>query len=124
MSKQISRQLRFNRLLACLWMLTIFWLSSQPKLAELPLFWGADKILHTVVFGILGILYLRSWPALGGRFSPVRLVIIPLLVGFYGITDEVHQIYVPGRTASVTDLLADIFGGFLAALVFFDRQST
>lgn len=36
----------------------------------------------------------------------------------FGISDEVHQRFVPGRSAEVLDVVADAAGGLLAALVF------
>ena len=36
----------------------------------------------------------------------------------YGITDELHQHYVPYRNADLTDVLADIFGSILGVYVY------
>jgi VanZ family protein len=33
----------------------------------------------------------------------------------YGITDEIHQYYVPGRVASIGDIAADCIGAFLGS---------
>ena len=35
----------------------------------------------------------------------------------YGITDELHQYFVPGRDCSIFDLTADAIGGFSGALI-------
>ena len=35
----------------------------------------------------------------------------------YGATDEVHQMFVPGRTPDVMDVLADAAGALVAAAV-------
>ncbi|MBI1974847.1 MAG: VanZ family protein, partial [Parcubacteria group bacterium] len=34
----------------------------------------------------------------------------------YAITDEIHQIFVPGREATIRDFLIDALGAFLAGL--------
>ena len=36
-------------------------------------------------------------------------------VVFYGMTDEFHQMFVPGRTSSIDDLFADTIGAFIGA---------
>lgn len=38
------------------------------------------------------------------------------VTALYGITDEIHQSFVPGRTPSVPDLLIDLIGAALALL--------
>jgi len=35
--------------------------------------------------------------------------------GLYGISDEFHQYFVPGRYASVGDVAANFFGAFLGS---------
>ena len=40
----------------------------------------------------------------------------------FSVTDEFHQSFVPGRDASIWDVLADDVGGFLAAVMLFWRD--
>ncbi len=40
------------------------------------------------------------------------------LVFLYAISDEFHQRFVPGRGASVLDVLIDVFGAAVALLIF------
>ena len=43
---------------------------------------------------------------------------IVVLVGlFYGAGDEFHQTFVPGRNASVADLIADGVGSYIGAVI-------
>lgn len=37
---------------------------------------------------------------------------------FYAIADEIHQLYVPGRSGQIVDVLIDGVGGFLGCMVF------
>lgn len=85
------------------WMVVIFILSSIPK-EKLPelLFPGFDKIAHLIEYFILGFLWAR---ALGKR-----AILVILLGIIYGISDEIHQIFVPLREFSVLDLLVDSIG--------------
>lgn len=36
----------------------------------------------------------------------------------YAITDEIHQLYVPGRSGQIVDVLIDGIGGFLGCMIF------
>lgn len=38
--------------------------------------------------------------------------------GLYGITDELHQVYVPGRTADVADWLVDMAGALVGVWLY------
>ena len=76
-----------------------------------------DKLDHAVVYAILGGLCFlairRTWP-----LSRVRLVgLAALLAVLYGLSDEFHQLFVPGRSAELYDALADGVGGLIGAAV-------
>ncbi|MBU0608230.1 MAG: VanZ family protein, partial [Armatimonadetes bacterium] len=91
----------------------IWWLSSQGAqitarvdAASIP-----DFYAHLVLFGGLSLLVRlalwSSWPHqselwLGGLAAGV--------VFGYGIVDEIHQHFVPGRGTDVQDLLGDLAG--------------
>jgi len=47
-----------------------------------------------------------------------------VLIGtLYGISDEIHQFFVPFRSPSATDLLADFLGLILAQFLFFSYKN-
>lgn len=102
------------RALTAGWMTLIFLLSAQPSLPAPRLFPGADLVAHAVFYAVLGVLLARS-------LAPPRVVtwrramLVVALVTAYGVTDEAHQHFVPGRDPSALDILADALGGFLAA---------
>jgi len=96
------------------WMGLIFLLSSQPDLSPITPFHfqGMDKIAHAVAYGIFAILVRRA--ALPSPRATLIGWLVPLL---YGMTDEFHQSFVPGRDMSIWDLLADAVGALLALAV-------
>jgi VanZ family protein len=56
--------------------------------------------------------------ALPHRWSQKKsllVVIVGAMVTLYGFTDEFHQLFVPGRSADLRDVLADCVGGFAGA---------
>ena len=92
----------------------IFAASSIPNLKTLP---GGmpDWFGHGVGYALLGALALRAFA--GGRRAGVtaRTVVAAALVAvLYGVTDELHQTLVPGRSADLHDVAADAAGAGLA----------
>jgi len=75
---------------------------------------GVDKLQHVLAYGVITFLFLISL-----RTSPTMLsaLLLFLVVSAIGAFDELTQPFV-NRTASVTDLVADIVG-ILAALFFY-----
>lgn len=96
--------------------------NDSVQLAEIwlfnPEFWnGVLRIgSHLFMFGVLGILfYYLLEPSL--RFNKKTFLISILLVMLFGISDEVHQSFVPGRFAMPIDVLKDIAGAIMFILV-------
>jgi VanZ family protein len=87
----------------------IFYVSS---LHEPPLPPGvSDKPAHAFGYLGFGLVIAR---AIGGGL-PLRITMRQALVGlalaaFYGVTDEVHQRFVPGRSADIVDWFSDCIG--------------
>ncbi len=75
---------------------------------------GVDKLEHVLAYGVITFLFLISL-----RTSPTMLsaLLIFLAVSVIGAFDEITQPFM-NRTASVTDLAANIVG-ILSALLFF-----
>lgn len=103
---------------AILYCLLIFLISSlsDPPAPDFKLEWG-DKINHAGAFGLMMLLVFRAvrW-MFYGRSMRVQLWIALLYCALYGITDELHQMYVPNRHGDPFDLLADIVGASLGVL--------
>ncbi len=102
------------RAAALAWCGAIFVLSSRPTIPIPPPFPGADKIYHAAEFGMLCLLVARSF----GRPVPpaTRLGFAVLFTFLYGIADEAHQAFVPGRSCDAGDALADFAGALVTAL--------
>jgi VanZ family protein len=98
------------------WAGVIFALSSIPAQALPPEagIVGVDKLAHAVVFGVLGFLVARASGRGGGR----ALVLAALCASAYGLLDEIHQRWTPGRDSSFWDFLADTIGGAAGAAAY------
>ena len=90
----------------------IFWLSSMSDVPGAHYFW--DKLLHTVGYAGLGVLALRAFHGGFERPRPAPTIYAAVAVVLWGISDEFHQSFVPGRNASAWDVLADAVGFAIA----------
>jgi VanZ family protein len=93
--------------------LAIFVLSSQAHpfgVQHLPPF--TDKLIHALVFGGLSVLLQMAWQ----RSCPGRASFWPVIAmtSLYGLSDEIHQSFVPGRSMDALDLVADTVGACVA----------
>jgi len=94
----------------------IFYLSSQSDLALPALVPQTDKLLHLAEYAVLGALayrfFQRAMPAKSKTFVVMMAFSFALV---YGLSDEFHQSFVPGRDSSWLDVLADGAGGYVGA---------
>lgn len=74
-----------------------------------------DKVIHLGLYGVLGALLARARVRSGVTWHHAVFV---LLGALYGITDELHQAFVPGRSVSMFDWFADVTGVLLGYTVF------
>lgn len=95
----------------------IFIQSSYPSMAHLHDVPFGDKYLHAAGYALLGILFFRAFRSShgGNRLFAVTLLSISAAT-LYGISDEIHQYFVPYRSADIRDVLADTAGSCLGGL--------
>lgn len=106
---------------ALLWLAAIFVSSSIPSV-DLPHIgiWNADKLIHFGVYFLLAVVvdravrYQTRFPAVN-RHHLLYTIVFTVL---YGLSDEFHQFFVPGRDPSLLDLFADAGGAVLFVLLF------
>lgn len=102
--------------LAILIMMVIFTFSSIPSV-ELPSLGWFDMLVkkggHILGYGMLSMAYLR-----GLDMDKKNLWFAWLLSIIYSITDEIHQIFVPGRHASVWDIGIDAGGAAITLFLY------
>jgi len=95
------------------YMSLIFYLSSKPSVPVPPLFPHQDKIFHFIAYFGLAVLLANCTPR---NYSLRRRFWLAFsIAAAYGITDEFHQSFVPGRDATIGDWLADAAGGWVGA---------
>ncbi|OIP62887.1 MAG: hypothetical protein COW73_04605 [Nitrospirae bacterium CG18_big_fil_WC_8_21_14_2_50_70_55] len=93
---------------------TIFGLSAQTGSTAPELIANFDKVCHGVEYG--GFTAVLA-AALTAGSSPFVLTRAALLATLYGVSDEYHQSFIPGRDSSVWDVAADATGATTVALL-------
>jgi VanZ family protein len=99
------------------WCLAIWTLSSKSDPEE---FVGVhiglnDKVEHGIAYATGGALAVAAFGA-SRRVRPWAAAV--LFCGAWGVSDEIHQSFVPGRDSSGMDVAADVAGASLGALAF------
>jgi len=98
----------------------VYWLSSISTIPAIKSPISLDKIAH------IGVYFVFCWFAHRAAFHQLRyrrlrtnaLVIAFVATAVYGVLDEIHQRFVPGRSFDVYDMIADAGGGLAFIFVF------
>lgn len=95
----------------------IFYISSLTfETTPFKDFLGIEAIAyHFYSFLFLSVFLLIS--LVQGKNKKLILLAILLCV-FYAITDEIHQLFVPGRTSTFSDVIIDFAGILFAGLIY------
>ena len=102
-----------------LYCLLIFIQSANPSPEQIPSFKFVDKLLHFSAYAVMGILFYRAYQTLRFKDNLRMLMLLSAVsASLYGISDEIHQSFVPFRQAEVADVIADIIGAFTGVYLY------
>ncbi|MGD2048602.1 MAG: VanZ family protein [Chloroflexota bacterium] len=110
---------------AVAWAGLIFFLSAQPDetLEKLGL---QGQLLsiggHLVVYFVLMVLLVVTLHFSSNLSSRQIYIGAFLIVALYGLSDEYHQSFVPGRTATMADWFVDLVGAAIAWIILLRLQ--
>ena len=97
----------------------IFWLSS---LTFGPGAGGTNFL--SVLYHFFAFFFLSAFLLIAlvkGREKYLIFILAIFIAIVYGISDEFHQYFVPGRSSSVGDVFVDTAGIMMASLIYFVR---
>jgi VanZ family protein len=96
---------------------TVIWvLSSQSTLPVPKGILGFDKFQHLLAYLALAGSIVFWFSPNQRQFHRLRtLLLIVFVSSLYGVIDEAHQFFVPGRDCNIWDWVADTIGAFLGA---------
>ncbi|AGX45312.1 VanZ family protein [Clostridium saccharobutylicum] len=134
----INRRKNIDLILLIIWMAFIFIMSNQPANISDSQSGGVIKLLAMIgidmnnMFGQLAnfivrkcahfteymILALLVFNVLKSHFNIKQVIILTIIcIFFYACSDEIHQLFVPGREGAFRDVLIDTCGGTLLTLI-------
>ncbi|MCM8795222.1 MAG: VanZ family protein [Candidatus Omnitrophica bacterium] len=117
-NKRITGIIRFW-LPVYVWMGIIFYFSSLPAEAIPHLFFYQDIFFHLFNYFLLVYFFSRAIKNTFYSLSFKKRVYFCIIFGIiYGLSDEFHQFFVPGRDMSMGDLLFDGLGSLLGSLFY------
>jgi VanZ family protein len=94
---------------------TIVFASSNSDVAG-PDVRGIDKVEHLLIYGLLATLLVRVQSV--AAMKPFGVFTAVILTSAFGITDEIHQSFTPGRSVELLDWTADTVGALLAVSIY------
>ena len=132
-----KRRLAINYILVAIWMLVIFLMSSEVAgtssarsdeivrtIQSMGVSAPADlltflvrKAAHISAYFILGILLFNLLKEYGLGVKKMMFLSIAIAM-LYACTDEVHQVFVSGRSGEVRDVLIDTGGAAVGVVVY------
>jgi VanZ family protein len=99
-----------------IWMGMIFYSSSlimEESKIDVP---NIDKLFHFIEYFILGYLWTRALTYTSSNPNYLYIFIAAVIIStLYGVSDEVHQLFVPTRSCDAIDLLSDLAGSAAGA---------
>lgn len=97
----------------CSWCVVLFALSSVPGNHYPQVSWAfADKLVHISLYMLLGIF---AWFFFKQRNRGILSALTFSII--YGLSDELHQVWVPRRSASFADVVADAVGASIGLII-------
>jgi len=96
---------------AVLYYAVIYFLSSRPQIPIAPLFPLQDKVFHIFLFAGFGFCLFYGLARIKRTRKRRSLFHIFIVIGIVAAAlDEFHQAFVPGRSADLADIAADVLG--------------
>jgi VanZ family protein len=117
---RIALSRRRARILTAAWAAFMLVLTSWPSPPEVPVVSAipdVDKMVHGVLYAVLGFLVYFSiaWPGERRRLF-WRAITVAGAIAVWGTLDEIHQAWIPGRSMELGDAFVDAVAGFAGAL--------
>ena len=106
-----NKLLRFGPVI--LWMCLMFYFSSRsdlPSGATQEVDFLSKKLAHIAEYFLLNLLWFRAL----NKKSPAQATLFSLV---YAFSDEIHQLFIPGRTGKLRDGGIDFIGISAASLL-------
>jgi len=107
----------FALLLTTLIVIEIFCFSAIPGIEAPKTGLNLTTTYHFVIFFLLNFFILIS--VIGKKKIKIKYILFSIIISIiFAILDEIHQLFVPMRLATIKDVLIDSLGIFISTLVY------
>ena len=101
---------------------------NEDLFQKFQAFWAVSWVVivkgwHAVEFALLLVLCVGAMNRFRGAYARRNILYAVSLCLAYAVSDEWHQVYVPGRDGTVGDVLIDSFGVLVAGLWLHGRRA-
>ena len=123
-------------ILLIFWMGMIFFFSAKPAVQSEKMSTSVGKIIgrmkqdafakkidfavrksaHACEYAALSVLFFVNYKKKSRKIKQI-VVMSVLSTALYAVTDEIHQLFVPGRSGQITDVILDSCGGLIGAVL-------
>ncbi len=94
----------------------IFYMSGHPApqaVKEVPIYFDI-KLVHLAEYGLLSLSYSLALFKTT-KLSPLKIAMLSIICTYmYGVTDELHQMFIPERSAKFVDTVTNLIGAIVA----------
>ena len=87
-------------------------IGSLPRVGDEATDGFVHRAAHVIEFAALGALTLRALSK-GQPVTKREMIVTLIVVALYGVSDEIHQRFTPGRSSEGTSVLFDVAGGLI-----------
>ena len=123
MIEYLERNRKFAVIFMILMATEIFLVSSITGSKPTTVGLNISVLYHSVVFFLFSFFTILSIVKKNNR--KMKTLILPVIISIlYAVLDEVHQLFVPLRNASVLDILVDTTGILLSVTVYLYYKRT
>lgn len=113
-------------LISAIYVALIFFLAGLPGKLHLIQRFNPLSLAHIPIYGLLTFFLIRTFVPEGKESlihsSNTALILSSFIALCVAVLDEIHQIYIPNRDASVTDVLLDGVGIGTIVLVYIRKR--
>lgn len=97
------------------------WSAEEQNLLADIIDYPVRKVAHATEYAVLGMLLFGVLFSSIWKISPERKLLFAILLGaIYAATDEIHQLFVPGRAGLFTDVLIDTAGVMFGTVLIYE----
>jgi VanZ family protein len=112
----------FAKYLLIAWAVTILTLSSIPNIPTLKLHTGGseirlDYLMHFVQYGIMTFVTFLSFSGNDFEIGYRKALLLVVCLMVFACLDEFHQKIIPGRSFSVRDIMSNLSGIVVVAII-------